>query len=128
MVQALVMVQLPFLGQINNWSLKMAKLVKIKNVTIYASLNDESVDSHNFLNQQGIKHTVLIYGDEVIQQENLKALSSWFLGADSHQKECKDFPVLTWDECYDDWSTYRRIAHGWDEIKESDPVKYKELI
>lgn len=109
----------------------MAKLVKIKDVHLYLGLTDTIADSYEafkLLKASGVKFNLLNFNDQEAHHENnYAAISTWVLGRDNHQKTIKDYPILTWDECWDDWTTTRRVAHGLQEVKDSDVLKFPEL-
>lgn len=108
----------------------MAKLVKIKDVMLYTGLTNGAADCVEALKQlkeAGIKFALLSYNDQVEQHKaNFEALSTWTFGAgdSTYQKVFTDYPIMTWDECYDDWSTQRHAAHGLTEIQQSSLLVY----
>lgn len=108
-------------------------LVKLKGIHLYTgSMTDSGVkaceEAVKLLRDADVKYTELNYGSHSESHEaTFAALNTWVLGSDNHKKITTDFPILTWDECFDDYSVYRRIAHGLVEIEESDVLKYPEL-
>jgi len=110
----------------------MAELTKIKSIYLYAAFTEDVADCYSvlkMLRDRNIPFTFLNFGDqEHHYKDTLRAISDWPLGADGHKKKCDKFPVLVWDECFSDWTTYRRIAHGIDEIKTCDVFTKTNLI
>jgi hypothetical protein len=108
------------------------KLVKIKDVHLYTAFNEDVADCYTaskLLKDAGVEFKFLNFADQVDHYtQTLDALSSWPLGVDGHNKKCTNFPILVWDECFDDWSSYRRIAHGLSEIKVCDVLKKTKLL
>lgn len=111
----------------------MAKLVKITNVHLYVGLTDgaaECVEVLKLLRNSGIKYTLLNYSDQDQQHKaNFEALSTWNFGSreTSYKKTFTDYPILVWQECYDDWSTVQHGAQGIKEISKSSLFINKEL-
>lgn len=107
------------------------KIVKLKDIHLYVGFTEAAADCYmaiKALRAAGVKYTLLSYADlDEHHKANFQALSTWVLGQDGHQKTVTDYPVLSWDECFDDWSTSRRLAVGLDEILDSDPLKNPEL-
>lgn len=107
-------------------------LTKIKSVHLYVAFTEDASDCYyvsKMLRDANIPFTLLNFGDQEQHfKETLTAISTWPLGTDGHKKECSKFPILVWDECFSDWSVYRRIAHGIDEIKTCDVFTKKNLI
>jgi len=73
------------------------------------------------LDNAGVKYTKLSYTEEEQYKANFDALSTWSFGAEenAYQKQFTDFPILVWEECYDDWNKWIHSAHGLEEIKAS---------
>lgn len=109
----------------------MSKLVKIKDVHLYTGFTESVGDCYiamKLLRASGVQFNFLNFSDQDEHHKaNFTALSTWNFGADAHKKEFTDYPILVWDECFDDWGVYRRAAHGLQEIKDSDVLKYPEL-
>jgi hypothetical protein len=109
----------------------MAKLVKIKDIHLYVGFTESSADCYEalkLLREFGIKFNFLNFGDQDQHHEaNFKALGTWSFGLNSQSKQFNDYPILVWDEFYDDWSTCRCAAHGLSEIKESNVIKFPNL-
>lgn len=109
----------------------MANLVKIKHVTLMTGLTAGAADcvkALELLRQSGIKFVTLSYADqEEHHKANFEALSGWPCGRDFHKVAVTDYPVVTYDECWDDFEVCRRIAHGLDAIKSSDVLQHPEL-
>ncbi|MGH7744917.1 MAG: hypothetical protein ACREQ5_08950 [Candidatus Dormibacteria bacterium] len=101
------------------------KLVHIKDVYVYVAFTTPEASADctralTALRTLGIKFNVLSYSDHTEgQQATLSALNTWTFGEDAHQINCSDFPILVWDECFDDFQVYRCLAHGLKDIKAS---------
>lgn len=110
----------------------MAKLVKIKDVYVYTGNTAEKVECTKalfLLKQKGIEYNNLEYNDSTEQHEaNFKALSTWNFGeAENHyQLKFSKYPIVTWVECYDDWSTVQHAVEGLKALKESSLLNDQE--
>lgn len=109
------------------------KLVKINEVHLYVGLTDgaaDCVEALRLLRKAGIKFTLLNYSDqEDHHQHNFKALSGWPFGSpdNPYKKEFSDYPIVTWKECYSDWTVQQHAAHGLQELKESNLLSNEEV-
>lgn len=109
-------------------------LVKIKEVSLYVGYTEHAPECYKalkLLKDSGIKYTLLNYSDQEHQHKaNFENLSTWNFGPkDSpYQKQFTSYPILIWEECFDDWSTHLHAAHGLKEISESMIFKNKHLI
>lgn len=107
------------------------KLARIKEIHLYVGYTTPTSSADcahalRALKEANIKYNLLNYSDhEEGQKATFKALSTWSLGDDAHKVECSDFPILSWDECFDDFTVNRRIAHGLQAILESDVLVTK---
>jgi hypothetical protein len=103
----------------------MAKLVKIQNVYLYVGFTKDAGDCYSVIQQlrnKNIEFTLLNYSaDDKVHEENFKALSTWTFGVGDSQykKEFNQYPILTWEECYDNWVVEKHAAHGLREIQNS---------
>jgi hypothetical protein len=101
----------------------MAKLVKINEIYLYVGLTEHASDCFEaikLLKAASINYTLLNYADqEDSHKANFEALSTWSFGAaDSvYQKQFKQYPILTWKEYNDDWSSLHHAAQGIEEVK-----------
>jgi len=96
----------------------MANLVRIENVYLYVGWTETVADSYaamKLLNAAGVKYTLMHYADETQHKANQEALSTWVFK--SGRKTFTDYPILHWDELYDDYNRYVEGAAGLDEIK-----------
>ena len=109
----------------------MSELTKIKAVHLYTAFTEDVGDCYTVLKtlrDKKIPFTFLNFGDQEEHYKlTLESLSTWPLGSDGHKKDCTRFPILVWDECFSDWTTYRRIAHGLDEILTCDVITKSHL-
>lgn len=110
----------------------MAKLVRIKNVHLMTGLTAGAADcvlALQLLRSTGIKFNVLSYSDQdEHHRSNFESISGWPLGREGKTKTVTDYPLMTWDECWDDWTVCRQVAHGLAEIRESDVARHPELV
>ncbi len=108
------------------------KIVKIKQAHLYIGLTDSAHDCQlavELLKAANVNYTLLNYNNSEEQHKvNFDSLSTWTFGVDNHKKIFTDYPILTWVECFDDWSSNVRAAHGLTEIKESDLINNKHLV
>ena len=109
----------------------MANLIKIRDIVLYTALTEDATECYackKLLNEHNIKYKVLHYGDESVHQQNFDALSTWSFGPDYRQHEFKKFPIIHWNEYYDDYERYMEVATSLDELKNSNLIKNASLV
>ena len=109
----------------------MAKLVKIKNVYLYTG-TDTTIDvdqqAKNILESNNIPYTLLSYHVADQHQSVFTNLSTWQWGLSKQARSVAFFPIIHWDECYDDYEKVSNVALGVQELKESNLLIYAALV
>lgn len=110
----------------------MANIVKITEVHLYSGLTAEAsecFECKKVLNDNGIKHISLFYGDDPQgHNDNFAALSTWSFGPEFKQYTFTKFPIVTWKEYYDDYERWIEVAQSSTELLNSNLVKNKALV
>lgn len=88
----------------------MSELVKISEVMLYAGYTasvQRVFEIKKILDEAGIKYTFMNYADESAHPQLFSSLSTWWWGKQPDAKQVKftDFPIVTWKEFYNDWTT-----------------------
>lgn len=116
----------------------MTKLVKITNVTLYTTTQEganttaECDSARTLLASSNIAFVELWYNDAKIDERTpcRASLSTWTLGpaGSNGSRTFTKFPILTWVECYDDWSTSQEAVEGATEIQNASLLTNKALV
>jgi hypothetical protein len=110
----------------------MAEIVKVKEVHLYVGLTANAQQCFlmkKYLEDNGLKYTLLSYNDESHHDAVFSAMSSWRFGRpeESIQHTITDFPYVTWKEYYSDYEQAVRIAFSAFEIN-NNLLPLKDLI
>ena len=101
-------------------------ITKIANIYLYTGLTEtggnNSAKAKKWMDDNGIPHTNLWYGDAGQHEDVFKALNTWTFDT---KVEIKDFPFVIYDEIHEDGSKVIQCLYGFQAIKNSN---LKELI
>ena len=98
-------------------------LTKIVQVYLYTANTTEEActQAKQWLEANGVEYTLLHYGDEAQHPDTLGALNSWF-GTNFTQ-----FPIVTYDEIYDDQPSQRAYIYGLTALTQSNLAELYQL-
>ena len=111
----------------------MANLNKITAVTLYVGYADEAsviscFQCKNLLDTEGVKYNLCFYPENKEYPAVLGAFSSWVYDLDYQTYNFTGFPLVMWQEVYDNYDTIQCVAQNVDELKVSRLVANKALI
>lgn len=95
-------------------------LARIKNVTLYVGLTADVQacwELKKLLVENQIPHTILAYFDDAVHADVFESLNSWTWGKDAEKRTFTRFPVVTWENCYDDFTIQLECALSASEAK-----------
>jgi len=108
------------------------QLVKITGIRLYVGFTESSADCFKaiqWFKTNNIPYILMNYSDQEQQHKaNFDALSTWDWGLEGIKKQFTDYPFVTWEAKYDDWSTHNMCAHGLQELLDSELLVYKDKI
>lgn len=97
-------------------------LNKIVQVYLYTTNTDDaSAQAKQWLDTNGVEYTLLEYNDVAQHPDVLGALNSWF-GTNFTQ-----FPIVTYDEIYDDQPSQRAYIYGLTALTQSNLAELYQL-
>jgi len=89
----------------------MANLVRINNVSFYASFDNVDVFAcKQLLDQNNIPYQFLVYPEASSLPSLFAALSTWSFGPNFTQYNFTKTPLIIWTEYYDDYERYLNIS------------------
>jgi len=106
-------------------------LAKIKDVVLYVGLTENGAECFNakkILTDNNIPFKLLAYYDVDQHPSVFNALNTWRWGSEGESKTFKDFPIVHWTECHDDFSVYNSCATSVAELNISTLLTNKELV
>lgn len=111
----------------------MANLAIIKEVCLYVANTTTVADqllAANTLAAANISYHYLSYGDDLVgQNATLSALSTWTWGDNIvATMTFSTFPIVTWKECYDDYTLQVCCVVGSDQLANSSLLANASLI
>lgn len=109
-----------------------SNLVKIKDVILHVGLSETGTDqyiAYKSLANANIKFQTNSYGDHFDgHNATFSALNTWSWGVNAEKRIFDHFPILTWTECYDDFSLIVQNAVDSSNIANSSVIANKSLI
>jgi hypothetical protein len=111
----------------------MSNIVKIDNVRIYYGITTPEAlqaifDCKQILDDNNIPYGNLIYNEVSAYPEIFANLSTWAFGTDFTQYTFTDFPIVTWQEFYDDFEVCDQVAISVEMLEASNLILLKELV
>lgn len=99
----------------------MSNLVKVQAVSIYYGVTDAQAMTNIFackeiLDSLGIPYANLVYTETSQVEELFANLGTWTYGADYEVHEFNNFPLITWQEFYDDHTNFNNVATSVEEL------------
>lgn len=93
----------------------MSNLVKVQAVSIYYGVTDAQAMTDTFackavLDSLNIPYVNLVYTETSQVNELFANLGTWTYGWDYEVKEFTNFPLITWQEFYDDYTNFNNFA------------------
>ena len=111
----------------------MANIVKINAVRLCIGVTNPAAlqatfDCKQILDDNGIKYVNLIYPDTAQYPQIFENMSTWVFGSDFTQYNFDDFPILTWQEYYDDFEICDQVAFSTEMLLASNLIQFKQLV
>jgi hypothetical protein len=111
----------------------MPSIVKIVSSHLYIGFGSEETVNRCFkfkrlLDEAGVKYSLLVYPEDKEYGEMFDNLSSWVFDTDYHTRSFKEFPIMMWQEIYDNYDHIQLCAQTMDELRASRLVANKNLI
>lgn len=111
----------------------MANLVKLTDPRLYVGFTPNAANCYaamQALSTANVPYTLMAYNDPAQHEGVYQAISTWTFGLPNNaaQMSITNFPFLTWNEAYDDYSTCVQIAYDSPAIANSTPITQKALI
>lgn len=89
------------------------KLVRIKELYLYVGLTfsaQKCYELKKYLTDNKIPFTQLNYMDEAAHPSVYESLNTWNWGPNGEKRTFNDFPILTWMNCFDDFTLQAESA------------------
>jgi len=110
----------------------MANLIKIRDVQLYVGRSSAQDLADSYVCTQilkGVPAKITDYGTAVtIHRHFFKSLEDCVFGADCQHHTFTRFPIIIWQECYDDYERWLSFATSSHSLATSNLVKYKNLV
>jgi hypothetical protein len=98
---------------------------------LYTAFTEDAAacfECKKILDEAGVKYSLLHYGDESQHQQNFDALGTWSFGPEFNTYTFKKFPIVVWQEFYDDYERFHQVAQSADELRASNLLKNASLV
>lgn len=111
----------------------MSSLVKISNICLYIGVTNPGAlqaifDCKAVLDNAGVKYNNLLYPEPAQYANIFENLSTWTFGFDFTQYSFTDFPIVTWQEFYDDYEICDQVALSPVDLQNSNVINFKDLV
>lgn len=107
----------------------MANLAKIKDICVYSAMTEHALECYEvkqLLIKNGVVFKDLYFGDINQHQETFNALSTWYWKGNV-KLTFKRFPIIHWENCYDDYSHDMEAANCLEDFLNSTLMKNIDL-
>jgi hypothetical protein len=109
----------------------MSTIVKIKSVIAYthADQRGECNECLRILDSAGIHYEHVDLGTTITMKVKvLEHLNACVYGPDFTQYTFDSFPVILWQECYDDYERFLQVVRSFSALSESTLIRNASLV
>lgn len=111
----------------------MANLIKIQHVQLYVGFTNANSVNEAFtcqlmLDSHEIPYATLMYPDSKNNQQLFDNLSSWVFDLDYRSYRFTSFPLIIWQEVYDNYDVIQCVVQNSTELAASRLVANKNLF
>lgn len=97
-------------------------IVRISDVRLYIEYRNEGavvegVRIRKLLDDEGVPYIIMAYMDDAQLPDVLSALSTWSWGKERRKEQLTTFPLVTWSEHHDDFTTEVQVAKTLGEVQ-----------